>query len=459
LTRYEDVSYWLETAGDLAPRASLEESTRADVAILGAGLTGLWTAYELLRRDPKLRVVVVEREIAGFGASGRNGGWCSAELNAGIGLMRERFGDGGARAVQEAMYETVDEVGRTCRREAIDAHFHKGGMLSVARGDHQLAAIDAELAEYVEAGFPNHYQRLSAQELGERVRVEGATGALFSPECAVVHPGRLVRGLAEAVERLGGVIYEQTDVTGYAGKPAPALHTSRGDVSADVVVLAGEAYLTQLPGLRRALLPVYSLIVMTEPIPEARWAEIGWAGRECMADMRLTIDYLSRTMDGRILFGGRGAPYNFGSAIDPQTERHEATHAQLRAMLVEWFPMLAGIRFTHAWGGVLGVPRDIIPSFTYDRDGGVAMAAGYAGHGVATANLGGRVLADLITGAETEVTRLPLVNHRSPSWEPEPLRWLGVRAVQKGLARVDARAERTGRPPTGHSLAERLSRH
>ena len=197
MTPYSDVSYWLETAGSLAPRASLEESTRADVAILGAGFTGLWTAYQLLRRDPKLRVVIVEREIAGFGASGRNGGWCSAELNAGIGLLRERFDSDGARAVQEAMYATVDEVGRTCEREAIDAHFHKGGMLSVARGEHQLAAIEAEEREYSEAGFPNHYQRLSAQELGERVRVEGAVGALFSPECAVVHAGRLVRGLGK----------------------------------------------------------------------------------------------------------------------------------------------------------------------------------------------------------------------------------------------------------------------
>ena len=175
--------------------------------------------------------------------------------------------------------------------------------------------------------------------------------------------------------------------------------------------------------------------------------------------MRLTVDYLSRTIDGRVLFGGRGAPYNFGSAINSETERHAATHAMLRRMLLEWFPILHGVHFTHAWGGVLGVPRDIIPSFSFIREKGVAMAAGYAGHGVATSNLAGRVLADLITGADTELTHLPLVNHRSPAWEPEPLRWLGVRTVQTGLARIDARAERTGRPPTGRSLAERLLWH
>lgn len=459
MTPYGELSYWLETAGSLAPRARLEESTHADVAILGAGFTGLWTAYELLRRDPGLRVVVLEREIAGFGASGRNGGWCTSQLNAGLDLLRERFGLEGARAVQQAMYDTVDEVGEACRREGIDGQYRKGGMLRVARGEHQLGGLKAEKREYDDAGLQAHYTWLSHEGVAERVRVAGAVAALYSPECAVVHPGRLVRGLAQAVERLGGVIFEQTEVTDYSGRPEPCLRTPHGDVSADVIVLAGEAYLTQLPKLRRLLLPVYSLIVLTEPIDPSRWAEIGWAGRECMSDMRLTVDYLSRTLDGRILFGGRGAPYNFGSTIKGETEHHEATHQMLRRMLREWFPMLDGVRFSHAWGGVLGVPRDIIPSFSFDRRTGIAMAGGYAGHGVATSSLAGRVLADLITETDTELTRLPLVNHRSPSWEPEPLRWLGVRTVQLGLARVDARAERTGRPPTGRSIAERLSRH
>jgi glycine/D-amino acid oxidase-like deaminating enzyme len=453
------VSYWLETAGPLTPRASLRQSTRADVAILGAGFTGLWTAYELLRRNPKLRVVVLERDIAGFGASGRNGGWCTSELNAGIGLLRERFGLDGAIAVQRAMYDTVDEVGKACRREGIEADYHKGGMLRVARGEHQLAALEHDQDEYRETRLESHYRWLTAAQLAQRVNVAGAVAALFSPECAVIHPGKLVRGLATAVERRGGVIYEQTDVIGYSGKPDPSLRTANATVFADTVVLAGEAYLTQLPHLRRRLLPVYSLIVLTEPIPAAKWADIGWANRECMSDMRLTVDYLSRTADGRILFGGRGAPYNFGSAIKSETERHAETHAMLRKMLVDWFPTLAGVNFSHAWGGVLGVPRDIIPSFSYARETGIAIAGGYAGHGVATSNLAGRVIADLVTGADTPLTRLPLVNHRSPAWEPEPLRWLGVRAVQTGLARVDARAERTGIAPSGRTLAERLSRH
>jgi glycine/D-amino acid oxidase-like deaminating enzyme len=228
-------------------------------------------------------------------------------------------------------------------------------------------------------------------------------------------------------------------------------------VRADTVVLAGEAYLTQLRPWHRALLPTYSLIVLTEPLTADQWAAIGWRNRECVASYRLSIDYLTRTLDGRILFGGRGAPYRYGSRIEPAFDRDERTHAMLRRFVEAWFPSLVGIRFTHAWGGPLGFPRDWLPTFTHDPRTGIASARGYTGHGVATANLGGRVLADLITGARTELTELPLVDHRSPSWEPEPLRWLGVRFVQESLLRLDAKSERTGKPPTGRSLAERLA--
>ncbi|TAN35105.1 FAD-dependent oxidoreductase [bacterium] len=457
--RYQDVSYWLSSAGPLAPRPPLDGSIRADVAILGAGFTGLWTAIELLRREPGLKVVILEREIAGFGASGRNGGWCTADLNASLTLLTRRFGAAGARAVQQAMYGAVDEVGRAAAEEGIDADFDKAGVLMLARGRHQVPAVEAAYREYAEAGFGDRYQLLDQAACAERVAVDRAEAGLYSADGAVVHPGKLVRGLAEAVERRGGIIHEKTAVTRYTTGARPSLVTDRGTVSADVVVLAGEAYLTELPPLHRRLLPIYSLIVMTEPVSDSQLAEIGWRRRLCLASMRLTIDYLSRTQDGRILFGGRGAPYNFGSAIKPQTERHAPTHAMLRSMFADWFPSLASVPFSHAWGGVLGMPRDWIPSFSYDRGQGVAIAGGYTGHGVATSNLAGRVLADLITGRRTELTELPLVGHRSPTWEPEPIRWLGARIVQTGLARVDGRAERSDRPPTGRSLAERLSRH
>jgi len=458
------VSFWLESSGDdLAPRPALDGSVDADVAILGAGYTGLWTALYLLRRDPSLRVVVVEREIAGFGASGRNGAWCSGQLNIGLDLIAERHGRDAALAVRDAMAATVDEVGAAAAEEGLDAGFRKGGWLYVARGPHELPALRATAAEAERFGVEG-IRVLDPGALAERLRVEGAAGGLYGPDCAAVHPGRLVRGLARAVERRGGVVHERTAVTavlpaGRDGRATAVLRTARGDIRASAVVLAGEAYLTELAPYHRRVLPIYSLIVLTEPLTDAQWAEIGWDAHECVASFRLTIDYLSRTPDGRILFGGRGAPYHFGSAIRPGFDHDERTHAMLRRMLVRWFPSLRGIRFTHAWGGPLAMPRDWMPTFGFDERSGIAHAWGYTGHGVATANLAGRTLADLVTGTRSELTSLAFVGHRARSWEPEPLRWIGVRYVQLAYERLDRLAERTGRAPTGRSIAERITRH
>lgn len=465
-TDHAALSYWLETCDDdLTPRPSLDGSIDVDVAILGAGYTGLWTALELLRREPGLRIAVVEREIAGFGASGRNGAWCAPDLNISLPALARRFGTAAAQATQAATYEAVDEVGRACAEAGIDAGWHRGGAIHLARGPQQLQELEQSYETYVRFGFGERYRLLSGAETGERIRVEGALAALATPDCAVIHPGRLVRGLARAVERAGATIYERTRVVRFeparlnTGGSGPILHTARGDVRARTVVLAGEAYLSELQPLRRALIPVYSLIVLTEPLSDAQWSQIGWAGRECVSSFRLSIDYLSRTEDGRILFGGRGAPYHLGSAIRPEHDHHRPTHEMLQRMVRAWFPILRDVRFTHAWGGPLGMPRDWMPTFVYDPRTGVASARGYIGHGVSTANLAGRTLADLITERRSALTELPMVNHRSPDWEPEPLRWLGVRYVQQAFAGIDARAERTGRAPSGPSLARLLGKH
>jgi len=460
---YASTSFWLETCDDdLTPRAPLDGSADVDVAILGAGYTGLWTAYELLRRDPSLSIAILEREIAGFGASGRNGGWAAPNLNATPTNLERRFGRDRMLALERAVASGVDEIGRFCAAEHVEADYIKGGSLTIARGPSQIAALDADWAALNEAGLSDGHVRLDAAALSRRIRVEDAAGAIFASDYAAIHPGKLVRGLARVVERMGARVHEQTEVTDVergsgSGRVRPALRTSRGELRAGTVVLAGEAYLTELPGWPRSLLPTYSLIVLTEPLSETQWEEIGWRNRECVASYRMSIDYLARTPDGRILFGGRGAPYRFGSRIEPAYDRDERTHEMLRRHVEAWFPNLRGIRFTHAWGGPLGFPRDWIPTFSYDPRTGVASGRGYTGHGVAMANLAGRVLADLITGARTDLTELPLVNHRSPNWEPEPFRWLGVRFVQESLLRLDAMAERTGVPPTGRSLAERLA--
>jgi glycine/D-amino acid oxidase-like deaminating enzyme len=458
--KYATYSYWLESCGDdLTPRPPLDGSVDVDIAILGAGYTGLWTAYYLLKRDPSLKVAIAEQEIAGFGASGRNGGWCSAGFPVGLAELGRRYGVDAARDLQIAMIGAVDEVGLVAEDEGIDADYEKGGALRFARGKHQLPAIESAIETYRSFGLDDHYQRLGEAEARARVNVAGSLGAVFTPNCATIHPGKLARGLARTVERLGARIYEETPVSSYSEGPSPALHTENGDIRARVIILAGESYLSQIKRINRQVIPIYSLIVLTRPLSDSQWAEIGWQGRECVSSNRLTVDYLSRTTDGRILFGGRGAPYHFGSKIADEYDRHDATHRMLREAAMEWFPSLGMDDFSHAWGGPLGVPRDWMPTMSFDERSGVATARGYTGQGVATANLSGRVLADLITGTDSDLKRLPPVGHQSPNWEPEPLRYLGVRYVQRSYAELDEKAARTGTPPTGSSLGERLSRH
>jgi glycine/D-amino acid oxidase-like deaminating enzyme len=455
---YSSYSFWLEDLGEpLTPRPALKSSTDVDVAILGAGYSGLWTAYYLLRQEPALRIAVVDKEIAGFGASGRNGGWCSPNFPVTAGALEKRFGAEAARTLLLTMRASVDEVGRVCAEEKIDARFHKGGVLTLARGRHQLSAIRSSYAAYERLGLGDRYQVLSATEAAERIRVTDVHGGLYTPDGASLHPARLVRGLARAVEARGGVIYEQTPVTGFK---AGSLITRAGELRAKrAIVGAGEAYLTRLPRLHRALLPVYSLISLTEPLTAGQWSQIGWRMGESVSSTRNTVVYLTKTSDGRILFGSRGAPYVFGSKITDQQDTHEATVKMIQRSLVEWFPSLAGIRFTHAWGGPVGMPRDWMPAVRFDASSRIGSIMGYTGQGVSTSNLCGRLLAGLITNRATGLERLPPAQRRSPNWEMEPLRWLVVRYMQGAFLRIDEAAE-AGRPrPVDARLAEFLGRH
>ncbi len=461
MSDYRSYSFWLETAGEeLVPRPALQHSSEVDVAILGAGYSGLWTAYYLLRENPGLNVAIVEKEIAGFGASGRNGGWCSPKFPVTPTVLEQRFGRDAARALLVAMFDSVGEVGKVCEEESIDAQFHQGGYLSLARGTYQLPAIRASYAEYERMGLGDRYRLLSAEEARERVNITDLEGAMHTDGCASVHPARLVRGLARAVERRGGVIYEQTEVTDFEGGATPRLVTRAGELRARrCIVLAGEAYLTRFPKLHRALMPVYSLIVLTEPLTAEQWGKIGWRNGESIASNRYTVDYLTKTSDGRILFGSRGAPYEFGSKISDGQDRHAATHLRAQRSVVEWFPALDGIKFTHAWGGPLGMPRDWMPAADFDPKSRIAMACGYTGQGVSTTNLAGRTLASLILEKHSALDKLPLAQRRSRNWEPEPLRWLAVRYTQAALARIDAADEAGRARPLDGPIAEFLGRH
>jgi glycine/D-amino acid oxidase-like deaminating enzyme len=458
---YTGYSFWLEDAGEtLTPRPAMQRSEEVDVAILGAGYTGLWTAYYLLHNNPGLKVAIIENEIAGFGASGRNGGWCSPRFPISAGLMAKRWGASAARSVLLALQSSVDEIRDVSQRESIDTCFRAAGTLTVARGAHQLPALRSSYAAYESLGMANHYQFLSPEEVAERMRVTDVHGGLYTPDGASIHPGRLVRGLARAVEAHGGSIYEQTAVTGFEGSSNARLITAAGELRArKAIVLAGEAYLTRLRGLHRALLPAYSLICLTEPLTDAQWSQIGWQRGENLASTRNTVVYLTKTPDGRILFGSRGAPYKFASRITDQQDRHADTVALIQRSLLEWFPSLEGIRFTHSWGGPVGMPIDWTPAVRFNPQSRIAFAGGYTGQGVSTSNLAGKMLAGMITGRTTGFESLPFANRRSPNWIPEPLRWLIVRYMQGALLRIDEGAEAGKRTPIDAPIAHFLGKH
>ena len=457
---YEHLSLWFDTLpAPVVPRPSLPGDRDADVVVVGGGYTGLWTAYYLLAADPTLRVTVLEAETAGFGASGRNGGWCSALFPASFDSLARAAGGGArgfaaARAMTDAMHATVNEVGQVVARERIDAHYVKGGTISLARTDVQLSRARADVAAWRERGYgEDDVTLLDAAEAAGRLGATRVLGASFTPHCARIHPAGLARGLADVVEAAGARIYEGTRVVGI--EPG-AVRTVHGSVHADYVVRATEGFTPRLPGLERALAPVYSLMIATEPLPDDVWDRIGLRSRETFNDHRHLIIYGQRTKDGRLAFGGRGAPYHFGSSISPRHEREPSVFASLRHVLLELFPVLRDAAITHTWGGPLGVPRDWFASVGLDPATRIGWAGGYVGDGVGTSNLAGRTLADLVLGRSTDLTVLPWVDHRSPRWEPEPLRWLGVNAGLKVMTSADAVEARTRRPARRAELMQRV---
>ena len=445
---YRSLSLWWDTLpGTLLgeQRAPLSSDVDVDVAIVGAGYTGLWTAYYLANADPGLRIAVVERETAGFGASGRNGGWCSSLFPASWGKVARSSSRGSAVRLQRVLFSTVDEIGKVAADEGLDVHWSKGGTVSIARTPLQAERARAEVQEAREWGFgPEDYSWLSASEMSERVGATNVHGGMYSPHTAAIHPARLARGLAQAVERRGVRIYEGTPATSI--EPG-VVRTPFGVVRAERVIRATEGYTAALPGLKRTLAPVYSLMLATEPLPSGVWDSIGLRGRETFNDGRHLIIYGQRTADDRLAFGGRGAPYHFRSTIRPEFDRVPAVFGELRRVLIELFPHVADYAITHTWGGVLGVPRDWFASVGLDPVTGIGWAGGYVGDGVGTSNLAGRTLADLILGRrDSDLVTLPWVNHHSPQWEPEPFRFLGVNTGLRVMTSADRVEARSGRP-------------
>jgi glycine/D-amino acid oxidase-like deaminating enzyme len=446
------VSHWFDAYP--SPRPQLPGDRDADVCIVGAGYTGLWTAYYLKRADPTLRIVVLEARFAGFGASGRNGGWLSGLVPGDRNAMAKQYGRDGVVAWQRALNDAVDEVVQVAEREGIDAGIVKGGTLELARNPAQAGRLAAGLDEEREWGNDG-IVALTGSEAAQRIRFAGMVSAYYTPHCARIQPAHLARGLADAVERLGVQIYEATPVTSI--EPGRA-STPTGTVTAPIVLRATEGFTPGLPGLRRRWLPMNSSMIATDPIPEALWADIGWDGRETVGDTAHGFFYAQRTVDDRIAIGGRSVPYRYASRTDVDGRVPARTIGLLREVLHDVLPQVRDVPIAHGWCGVLAVPRDWESTVTLDRATGLGWAGGYVGHGVTATNLAGRTLADLVLDQDTPLTELPWVGHQSRQWEPEPLRWLGVRGLYVAYKLAD-RHEAGGRATTSPiaRIADRIT--
>ncbi len=440
-----DVSFWYADIGLPYRRAALAGDTVADVAIIGAGYTGLWTAYYLKQANPGLDVLVIEKNFAGFGASGRNGGW----LTGGFAWSHRRYlqssSEHAVRSMVEAMNGTVDEVVQVCEAEGIEADIHRTEELMVATRPAQVARLRAEVAHRRAWGEDERVFEMSAADLADRISIPGALGAMVVTNVARVQPAKLVRGLAAVVERMGVRLVEGTAVTAYE---KGLVTTDRGQVRAPVILRCTEGFTAGLPGRQREWLPLNSAQIATEPLPPDLWKDIGWEGREIVGDFANAYCYCQRTREGRITIGARGVPYRFGSSLDTNGAPDDETIRRLTAILHRHFPAARKAKIEHAWCGVLGVPRDWCATVGLDPATGVGWAGGYVGVGVSTSNLAGRTLADLTLGRDTELVHLPWVNRQVRGWEPEPFRWLGVTGM---YALLNAADRREAKPRAGPS--------
>ncbi|MBB2497223.1 NAD(P)/FAD-dependent oxidoreductase [Aquipseudomonas ullengensis] len=440
MSDWRTISLWMDQLDEpLDPRPALGAELQADVAIIGAGYTGLWTAYYLKRQAPQLRVVILEAEIAGFGASGRNGGWLMGNL-----LGEDRLLGGLPAEQRKAGFDLLhgipDEVGAVLQREGIDCDYRKAGVLyCAARYPEQEVRQREWLRELHAEGLSEQdYRWLSPSELAQQLRVANAYGAIYTPHCATIQPAKLVRGLARAVEALGVEIYEQSRVIDW--QPGQ-VRTAHGSVRADWVVPAVEGYAASLPPLGRHQLPVQSLLVATEPLPADIWAQIGLDRGQAFSESSRQVTYGQRTADDRLVFGARGG-YRFGGQLRTDFNLTEGEQELRRYLFGELFPQLRKVRLTHSWGGNLGMGRRFQPHMLRDRKNGIALSGGYGGEGVGASNLGGRTLADLILGQDSLLTRQPWVMSdsplgRLPTWEPEPCRWLGYNAIIRSFVHED----------------------
>ena len=400
-----------------------------DVVIVGGGFSGLWSAHHLKESDPALKIAVLEKNQVGSGASGRNGGWASALYPVDDEKLLEHFSQAAIDDLHLNLRKTIDDIGAFASREKIECGFYKGGSLVIARNQGQLK----RLVTHQEKGS----ELLDAEQTWARIRMSSALGSIFTPDCAALNPAALIVGLARSLEARGVSIFENTSGD-ISSENSVAVRGK--ELRSNFVVRAVEAY---HEGTREQV-PIYSLMVATEPLPLKVWNEIGISNHEAFAEGSHLVTYAQRTFDGRLAIGGRGAPYTWGSRRNDASENQGKNHERIKAMAREWFPILNTCEFTHSWGGAVGVTRDWAPYVRTKAKFGEM--GGYAGDGVAFSYLAAGAMSDLILNKKTERAQLPFVQWENPRWEPEPLRWIGINVAIKLSGLADKEEKRTNRP-------------
>lgn len=424
-------SYWFDGSGlrDDPLRPPLRGAARADVAIVGGGFTGLATAIAVARRQPGRRVVVLEGARCGYGASGRNGGFADV-MYTGFAQFAAAQPPEVVRGVRDVIATGLAAIERLVAEDGVDCELEHNGGLRLAASDHQIAQLERAHAKLVELGVPARL--VDGAELRALVRTERFRAGLTLPDTAILHPGKLARGMARVAESLGATIHEATRVVRIEPGAKVVITTEHGRVEAAQAVLATNGYTPRLGVFGTRLIPLCNYVVATEPLTPAQWEAIGWSGRQGLTDARVLFMYLRPTKDGRIVAGGELAPYYRGGL--PSGGNHAPAIAKLERSLVETFPALEGVRFTHAWGGTMAFTRDFTPRIgALDGAPNLFFGLGYNGEGVVMSQVAGRILAALLAGEGGEYAALPFVGGAPPWGGFEPFRTIGVKAMERAL--------------------------
>ena len=444
---YSEKSFWLGNSGAYSENPQLTGDLKCDVAVVGGGFAGIATAYYLKKAQPSLKVAVLEGFVIGYGASGRNAGFAMTTFGLMMSITKMLFGPEKTRQSHRYMERAVDLVGELVAEHKLECDYERPGFLRIATTPAYSKRIKDEVDLVKELGLEG-VKWIEADEVKKRVHSPVYLGAWWEPRCALVNPAKLAREMKRVAVQYGAEVYERTPVIEIKRSPQNfTIKTPKGTVTADKIALATNAYSLAIPELKAMQQPVWTYIVLTEPLSKAQLDEMGWKGREGIEDYRNLVHYYRLTPDNRLLMGGRDVIVKYGDNMD--NDMNPKVFAQLERDIVDFYPCLKGLKITHRWGGPVSVPMDMVPALGYLADKRAVYSLGCMGHGVSLTHLNGEVMTDLLLERKSEWTECFPVNRKVFNWPPEPIRFVSEKAILGYLHAEDAWLERKGLGPAG----------